>query len=357
MPLLLASAEVEGLLTMEMTIQACEEAFRGLARGEAVNRPRTHTFLPTAEGAYLFKSMEGGVPSLGVYAMRLSSDHLTVESAGEVVRRVKRPTLPGNRYLGLILLFAIGDGSLIAILPDSYIARMRTGAKNGVGAKFLARANSRVLGLIGAGWQAGAQILAHLAVRPIEEVRVYSPTQERREKFAQEMTEKTGVTVRAVESGAEAVSGADIVAVATNSQEPALRAEWLEPGMHVSHIQSREMDPAVFERADLVVRRARTTSSMDFFPPALPDSHKAFLIKRHFSADREGEHDLLDILRGDFPGRTTDRQITVFGGSDEDGSIQGVLLAATAEAVYRRAIEKKIGREIPLEWFLEETSP
>ena len=177
--------------------------------------------------------------------------------------------MPGNKYLGIILLFAIEDGRLIAILPDSYIARIRTGAKNGVGAKHLSRRNSHVLGLLGAGWQAGAQLMAHSAVRTIREMRVFSPTRERREKFAREMSETLGLTVRAVERAEEAVRSADIVAVATNAQEPVLHADWLEPGMHISHIQSREIDPEVYgarmcSLKGLVGRRTWTSFRLPF---------------------------------------------------------------------------------------------
>ena len=359
MPLLLNSSEVEKILTMKMAIEACEEAFQGLAKGVAVNRPRTHTFLPTPDSdrIYLFKSMEGGVPRLGVYGIRLSSDHLGATAKEGTLRRIKYPVLPGNKYLGIILLFAIKDGSLIAIVPDSYIARMRTGAKNGVGAKYLSRRNSQVLGLLGAGWQAGAQLMAHSAVRTIREVRVFSPTREKREKFAREMSETLGLTVRAVEKPEEAVRGADIVAVATNAQEPVLRADWLEPGMHISHIQSREIDPEVFRRADVVVKRASGASNMDFFPPSIREEVKPFLISKQPSAEEKGTLDFLDILKGDVAGRENDRQVTVFGGGEEDASIQGVLLAATAGSVYKQAKEQGLGQEIPLDWFLEETPP
>jgi len=359
MPLLLNSSEVEKTLTMEMAIEACEEAFQGMARGEAVNRPRTHTFLPTpdARGVYMFKSMEGGVPSLGVYALRISSDHMGTSSEKGVTRRIKYPTLPGNKYLGLILLFAIQDGSLMAILPDSYVARMRTGAKNGVGAKYLSRSSSRVLGLLGAGWQAGAQVLAHCIVRDVKEVRVYSPTQERRERFAAEMAERLGILVRAVSSAEESARGADIVAVATNAQEPALHARLLEPGMHISHIQSREIDPEVYERADVVVKKASGPANMDFYPSILREEEKAFLVQKQPIAEEKAKHDLLEILRGDFKGRRSDDEITIYGGGEEDSSIQGSLLAATAFAVYNKAREMGLGREIPLDWFLQETSP
>ena len=97
MPLLLNSQEVESLLTMEMAVDACEAAFRALAVDEAVNRPRTHTFLPCrrSDSVYMFKSMEGGVLPLGVYGIRLSSDHLQEVEREGTKRREKLRTLPG----------------------------------------------------------------------------------------------------------------------------------------------------------------------------------------------------------------------------------------------------------------------
>ena len=360
MPLLLSGAEVEKLLDMEMAVTACEEAFRALASGEAINRPRTHTFLPSRrpDAFYMFKSMEGGVLPLGVYGIRLSSDHLqSVEREG-TSRREKLRTLPGGKYLGLIFLFSLDDGSLTSIMPDSYIARMRTGAKNGVGAKYLARKNSSVMGLLGCGWQAGAQLMAHRAVLPLKEVRVFSPTKARREAFAREMSSLLGISVIPVGSAMEAMRGADVVVTATNATEPVLKAEGLEAGMHLSHIQGRELDPEVVRRADVVVARARVAPSMDFYPESLREKIKSFLVKKSSEKIFSGHgHDLLEIIRGEFPGRTDDRQITLFGGGEESGAVQGMLLAATAALVERKARVEGVGRELPLDWFLEETPP
>ncbi len=361
MPLLLNSQEVESLLTMDMAVDACDIAFRALASNEAVNRPRTHTFLPSpqSDSVYLFKSMEGGVLPLGVYGIRLSSDHLREAEKEGTKRREKLRTLPGGKYLGLIFLFSIEDGSLTSIMPDSYIARMRTGAKNGVGARYLSRKDSRVMGLLGCGWQAGAQLLAHKAVRPLEKVRVYSPTRENREAFAREMSQKLQINVKAVDTRLAAMHGADIVITATNALEPVLKADGLEPGMHLSHIMGRELDPEVALRADVVVGRARGAANIDFYPQPLKDKVKSFLTRAHPGKNKGNKsHDLLDVIRGDFPGRTDDRQITLFGGSgEEEGSIQGMLLSATAAAVERKAREQHVGQEIPLEWFLEDTPP
>ena len=361
MPLLLNSQEVESLLTMEMAVDACDTAFQALASHEAVNRPRTHTFLPSqrSDSVYMFKSMEGGVLPLGVYGIRLSSDHLKEVEREGTKRREKLRTLPGGKYLGLIFLFSIEDGSLTSIMPDSYIARMRTGAKNGVGARYLARKDSSIMGLLGCGWQAGAQLLAHKAVRPLEEVRVFSPTRENREAFAREMSAKMQIAVTAVDSRILAMRGADIVITATNALEPVLKADGLEPGMHLSHIMGRELDPEVALRADVVVGRAKGAPNIDFYPQPIRERIKTFLTRTLPSKNREASaHDLLDIIRGDFPGRTDERQITLFGGSgEEDGSIQGMLLSATAAAVERKAREQHIGRELPLEWFLEDTPP
>jgi ornithine cyclodeaminase/alanine dehydrogenase-like protein (mu-crystallin family) len=359
-PLLLSGAEVESLLNIGMAVEACEEAFRALAFGDAINRPRTHTFLPSRRpgSVYMFKSMEGGVLPLGVYGIRLSSDHLQEAEREGTRRREKLKTLPGGKYLGLIFLFSLDDGRLTSIMPDSFIARMRTGAKNGVGAKYLARKDASVMGLLGCGWQAGAQLMAHKAVRPLKEVRVFSPTREKRETFAREMSAALDIPVVAVSAAGETMRGADIVVTATNATQPVLIADRLEPGMHLAHIQGRELDPEVVRRADVIVTRAKVAPSIDFYPQHLGKAIQSFLVRKSPEKIRAGDsHDLLEIIRGDFPGRTNDRQITLFGGSEEDGAVHGMLLAATAAAVERKAREKGVGRELPLDWFLEETPP
>src|SRR5690348_18057572 len=136
-------------------IDALDAAFVDYAEGVAVNRPRSHTYTHRGEGRhYLFKTMDGSLPRLGVHALRLTSD-LTDERDG---KRVKIPAAPGDRYVGLVLLFDLDQLAPVAIVQDGYLQRVRVGATSALAADRLARRDAHVVGLIGAGWQAGAQL-------------------------------------------------------------------------------------------------------------------------------------------------------------------------------------------------------
>jgi len=114
------------------------------------------------------------------------------------------------------------------------------------------------LGVIGTEFQAETQVAAMAAVRKLREVRVWSRTQEKRDKFAVRCAEKFGLNVRATSTAREAVEDAGIVVTATNSKEPVLEAAWITPGTHINAMGSnwinrRELPTdLVVDRADLV---------------------------------------------------------------------------------------------------------
>ena len=97
--------------------------------------------------------------------------------------REKVPAAPGNRWVGLVLLFSVDNGEPLAIMPDGVMQRMRVGATNGLGIKYLARKNAETVGILGSGWQAGSQLMAACAVRDIKQIRCFSPTRENRESI------------------------------------------------------------------------------------------------------------------------------------------------------------------------------
>ena len=162
MTLILSNADVEKLLTMRECIAVLEEAYVELAQGRGVSRTRSDSLTPTTrpDALYSLKSMDGVVPKLGVGAVRINSDIVTWPKQGNTMRRVKVPAAPNNRYVGLVLLFSTETGEPLAILPDGVMQRMRVGATNGLGIKYLARQNATRVGLLGSGWQAGAQLMA-----------------------------------------------------------------------------------------------------------------------------------------------------------------------------------------------------
>jgi ornithine cyclodeaminase/alanine dehydrogenase-like protein (mu-crystallin family) len=340
--LLLDNDAVRRVLRMDDCVAALAASFGDLAAGNAVDRPRSHTTTDLGDGHhYLFKSMDGALPRVGVHAIRMTSDH-TWEHGG---RREKIPAAPGHRYVGLVMLFDQRELAPLAIVHDGYLQRMRVGATSALAADKLARPDARVAAVLGAGWQAGAQVEGLRTVRELDEIRVYGPTPTRLERFCLEYRVTRAASV------ADAVKGADIVACATNSHEPVLLGEHLEPGMHVGSVQGRELDPAVVDRAELVVVRGIEPATFHHVGAAPGEAGQA--------------HDptpgkvatLADVVAGR-AGRGSDEDITLFaGGGTGASSGLGTQFAAVAHAVYERAAAEGIGRELPTEWFTQEEKP
>src|SRR5712691_2861696 len=201
MTLILSNDDVAKVLTMRDCIAVMEEAYLELAEGRGVSRRRSDCFTPTAraDALYSLKSMDGVVPKLGVGAVRINSDIVTWPKRGNNMRREKVPAAPNGRYVGLVLLFSSETGEPLAILPDGVMQRIRVGATNGLGVKYLARKDASSVGILGSGWHAGAQLMAACAVREIETIRCFSPDSGRCETFAREMSATLGVEVEPVD--------------------------------------------------------------------------------------------------------------------------------------------------------------
>jgi ornithine cyclodeaminase/alanine dehydrogenase-like protein (mu-crystallin family) len=162
----------------------------------------------------------------------------------------------------VIVLFRPETGEPLAMMDGRLITEMRTAAASAVATQHLARAEARVLAILGSGVQAHSHLEALRLVRSFSEVRVWSP------RNAGAFAERHGVTATATPE--EAVRGADVVVVAVNSQVPVLLGRWLSPGTHVNAIGAtrpdwRELDDEVLARARLYVdsRDAATKESGD----------------------------------------------------------------------------------------------
>lgn len=358
MPLVLSNDDVERVLTMPMTIEALREAYRDLGNGQAVSRPRSDILVPGSRpgSMYGFKSMDGVVPREGVAAIRINSDVIHWPHRPGGVRREKIPTAPGQRWVGLIELFSVEDGRLLAILPDGVLQRMRVAGTTGLGVDYLARQDARVVGLLGAGWQAGSQVMAMCSVRGIEKIRVYGPTKERREAFAEEWSEKLGVPIEPVDSTEQAVGGADVVLCATNALEPVFLERWLRPGMHLSCVRDHELELAAYQACDLVVINTHKGQPDHYVIGS--EAEDVPEIKQGYGVLRQAlpwpDYPLLsDVVAGRVPGRTDERQKTCF--SNNLGL--GFQFAAVGARVLRRARELGLGQELPDDWFTQTVHP
>ncbi len=240
---------------------------------------------------------------------------------------------------------------------------MRVGACAGLGAKYLARANSKVLGMIGSGGMARTYAEAICQVRPIERMKVFSPTKANREKYAKEMTQQLDIEVQAVDSPEKAVTETDIVALATDSLIPVMKPEWVEPGMHVTNVRSNEAGPELLAKMDVIGRLGTATMIFDQPPPGTvqgadgmfaycagtSEEKKRIPTAAHRAIDNPKVGTLPDLMAKRWGGRTNDQQVTFLNNQ----GTQGLQFAAVGAKALELARKKGLGHPLPSEWFLQ----
>jgi ornithine cyclodeaminase/alanine dehydrogenase-like protein (mu-crystallin family) len=358
MTLILSNADVEKLLTMPECIGALEEAYVELAEGRGVSRTRSDCITPTSrpDAVYGLKSMDGVIPKLGIGAIRINSDIVTFPKRGNNIRREKVPAAPNGRYCGLVLLFSTENGEPLAILPDGVMQRMRVGAANGLGVKYLARADAKTVGILGSGWQAGTQLMAVCAVRSIDKIRCFSPNRSNREAFAEQMSAVLGVEVVPVDQTEDAIAGADIVMCATNTLDNVFFERWVRPGIHLSSIKRPEIETKALKRADRVVLHSHDSTPIHVTTHDLAFAEKD-REKRGWATvvdlDFQKLPTLPELIAGQVPGRQSAEEITCF----MNNIGLGYQFAAAGAVVYRKAKASGVGHELPTDWFTEDVHP
>lgn len=365
--MILNNEEVSTVLSMENCLRHLEAAYKDLADGAAVNRPRSDLYLPStvSSGVYCFKTMEGGLTREKVVALRLNSDVIKWEEKGGRIIKEKVPAAAGNKWVGLVLLFSAETGEPLAIFPDGIIQGIRVAASSGLAARLLAREDTAVLGILGSGWQARAHAKAMCAVRDIKKVLVHSPTKANRENFATEVGKELGVSVDPVASGEAVADAADILVAATNSVSRVVPPEWLKPGIHVTCVKITELGEETLAKVDRLVIHTRKWAPDNYITgfndekveahdpiDLLTEGAKASSItpKQPFWL---GAPELKDVVAGKLPGRQSPEQITCFNNNIG----LGIQFAALGKAVFDDAKSKGLGREIPTDWFLETVHP
>ncbi len=356
--ILLTNEDVEPLLSMPECIAAVEAAFRDLGNQDAVDIPRQDAIVPNArEGAiHDLKTMSGSWPKAGIAAIRLNSDIVTGPVINGVPRRVKlHLSEPGGRYNGQVLLFSTDTGQLLAIANDGIMQRARVGATSGVAAKYLAREDAKVLGLLGTGFQAGGQLEAISAVRRFSRVKVFSPTEENLRRFVAHYRKSLDLDIVGVASAGEAADGADVLVTATNSISPTIKPEWLKPGMHLSSINRTELAPAVFAKVGRLIVNAREGGKS--FTARNCSNIGGFNQNDRAAntgiADISNVPELKDMVSGKASGRVSADEITCF----HNYQGLGLQFAAIGSIVYREAVKRKMGLTLDDRYFTQDVHP
>jgi len=327
--LLLTDDEVKKLLSMGEVMEAVELAFRekGLER---VQMPaKIYLFYKKYNGD--LRTMPSYLEELGVSAVKIVNVHPDNRT------KYNLPTV-----MAVIVLIDPKSGAPIAIMSGTTVTDMRTGAAGGIAAKYLARNNSKIVGLIGAGAQAKTQLMALLEVYgKLEEVRVWSRSKETKQRFVAETEPAYGhlCKITSVETINEAVKGADIVVTTTPSRKPLVTNDMVSLGMHFNCIGAdapgkEELDPAILKRAKIVVDDWEQASHSGEINVPLS---QGMITKENVWVE------IGEIVAGLKPGRERQDEITIFTSTG-----LAVQDAVTAKIAYKKAIDKGIGRLIKI---------
>ena len=306
--LILNQQDVKGLLDIPDMLDALERAFVAFSAGKASVPPRVAA---RAERG-LLGVMPGYLPGVALEAKIVSVFPANHEQG--------RPS-----HQGLIALFDEDDGTPLAIMDGIYVTAIRTGGGAAVSARALARKDSRVLTILGAGAQGHSHLATLPLVREFEEIRIASRNQRRANDLAAE-----NPRAKVVEKFDDAVKGADVVCCCTDAREPIIDFSWLKPGAHVTSVGGTfgpEVDPQTIDRARVFVEWRGASENP---PPAGASELQGI--------PPESLTEMGEVLSGILPGRQSDDEITVYkstGHAVED--------AATARLVYDRALNQGAG--------------
>ncbi len=243
--IVLRDEEIEGLVTFEETMEMVEKAFADFYQGHSSVFPVVREEIEKHQGIF------------GVKSGYLAKDEVLGFKAGGFWLNNGQKGLTNHQ--STMVLFDPLTGRPKALLGANYITKIRTAALGAIGCKYLARQDSKIITVIGAGLQGRNQLLASLNVLPsIEEIRVYDLNIEYAKMMVKEMNEEIEPSIQAFGDAEEACRGTDVILTTTPSYKFIVKNEWINKGTHLNCIGSdtkgkQEIDPQIFTRAKIVV--------------------------------------------------------------------------------------------------------
>ena len=317
-------AEIAGLIDADAAYAAVESVFAAMARGEAYNFPVVREAIGHADALYGFK---GGFDRAGLT--------LGVKAGGYWPHNLERHEGVGN-HQSTVFLFDPDSGQVSAMVGGNYLTAMRTAASSSVSIRHLARADAKVLGMVGAGHQSAFQMRAAARQRDFGKVVGWNMHPEmliRLEETAKEL----GLAFEAVsldDLGAQA----DVIITITSSFDAILRADQIRPGTHLAcmgtdTVGKQEVAPEILAQATVFTDEVAQSVSLGEAQHAVA----ADLIKA------EDITQIGAVINGDHAGRTDPQQITVF-----DGTGVGLQDLAVSAKIVELAREKGVAIEVSL---------
>ncbi len=326
--LILTADEVRKALPMKQAIEEMKKAYASLSEGTAVAPLRTSLPIPNSEALSLF---------MPAYVSAQDGNALAVKVVS---------LFPGNPARGLafiqaaVLVFDAETGQAIALLEGSSLTAIRTGAAGGAAVDLLARPDSKVAAIFGAGAQGRTQLEAASEARPLETAFVYDADANKAKTFVEEMRGRGSIPsdLRVASSPREAIEQADIICTATTSTTPVFDDRDVRPGSHISAVGSYTPDMQEVPAETLL--RARIfidshTASMEEAGDLLKPIRAGLFGPSHICGE------LGEVILGKIPGRESPDEITYF--KSVGIAVQDALAARVA---LTNAREMNLGTEV-----------
>jgi alanine dehydrogenase len=327
--LILSQHEVRALLNLDQLIEALAPAMVELSSGAVSMPPRVAAMVLEHEG--LLGVMPVYVGSSSTLAAKLVSVYPNNSGLGV-------PT-----HQALVAVFNPATGTPLAIMDGTYLTAARTAAGSALATRLLARPDADVLVIVGTGTQARAHAQVIPRVRTVREVRIVGRNEQRADELAAELAKEFAIFVRSCASFSDAATGAGIVCAATNSCEPVVLGQCLEPGVHVNSVglnpQGREVNDAAILKSLVVVesRQAALAPGPGGATDLTRPVREGLITEGHIHAE------VGEIISGMRPGRTSSQQITLY--KSVGVAVQD---AVAAQLVLIAAWEQGVGLEVEL---------
>lgn len=317
----LSEEDVLKIIGIEDAISSIESAFVAYARG--------HTQMPSK--IYLeFSQVDGDLRAMPAYIEDLSMAGVKVVSSHPRNPQMGLPTVQA-----LLILNDPQTGAPLAVISASYLTDVRTGAAGAVAAKYLARKDSRIIGLVGCGRQARTQLQALTSIFKINKVKVIGLTHQEAEQFCNELAKDYSEVALFPSQNIQEVCQADIVVTTTPSQTPIIKSDWVLPGTHINAIGAdapgkQEIDPEILKRAKIVVDDMEQACHSGEVNVPLREG----ILRRDDIYACFG-----DIAAEIKPARSSPEEITIF-----DSTGLAIHDIAVGNLVYQRAQERNLGQ-------------
>lgn len=323
--LFLRRSEIASLLDFNAYVDVVEEAFRAHTEGRSLAPSLMH--VDTLDGEFHIKA--GG--------LRTENARFGIKINGGFFQNRARFDMPNIQ--GVILLSDATNGYPLCVMDSMEVTIQRTGAATAVAARYLARPDSSVCTICGAGNQGRVQLKAIASVLPLHKVYAWSRSLPNAEAFAARMSVELNIPVSPVTDLAAAASQSDVIVTGTPSRKPFLMAGMVRPGTFIAAVgadspDKQELDSALTATCKIV---ADLTDQITHVGEAHHAVEAGLL-------SREGIHgEIGEIITGRKPGRISAEEIILF---DSTGTaLQDV---AAASAVYEAARRTGVGTTINL---------